>query len=84
MLAKLIHCFNNDGVALKVSERLDYPTICKVYTNCFLQNMLRTFVRETDVQNAQNETSADGYREFGLPVLGSIAKLRDSEWTRFP
>jgi len=47
MLAKLINCFNNDNTSVKVSEKLDFPNICKVYTNCYLHNMLRTFYRET-------------------------------------
>lgn len=49
MLAKLINCFNNDGVSTLVSEKLDFPNICKVYTNCYLHNMLRNFIRETDI-----------------------------------
>ena len=47
MLAKLVNCFNNDGTSVKVSEKLDFPNICKVYSNCYLQNMLRTFYRDT-------------------------------------
>jgi hypothetical protein len=47
MFAKLINCFNNDGVSTKIAEKLDYPNICKIYSNCYLHNMLRTFHADT-------------------------------------
>jgi len=77
MLAKLINCFNNDGISNVISESLDYPNICKVYTNCYLQNMLRTFYRETDTFNKNEDVEMkqegqDGCKEDAdKPVLGS-------------
>lgn len=87
MLAKLINCFNNDGVANIISESLDYPNICKVYTNCYLQNMLRTFFRETDLFDKQGDVEMkdqEQWKEFGLPVLGSLDKLTECPVTNYP
>lgn len=89
MLAKLINCFNNDGISNVISESLDYPNICKVYTNCYLQNMLRTFYRETDTFNKDEDVEMkqegqDGWKEFGLPVLGSLDKFIDCPLTNYP
>lgn len=58
MLAKLINCFNDDGTSNLISERLDFPNVCKLYTNCYLQNMLRTFYLET--ANKDEETKQEG------------------------
>jgi hypothetical protein len=85
MLAKLINCFNNDGTSTIISESLDFPNICKVYTNCYLQNMLRTFFRETRNKEEDVEMSdGNGWREFGLPVLGSMSDLQECPLTNFP
>ena len=87
MLAKLINCFNNDGISNVISESLDFPNICKVYTNCYLQNMLRTFFKETDLFDKQGDAvmrSEEHWKEYGLPVLGSLDKLIDCPLTNFP
>lgn len=47
LFAKLINCFNNDGISNKIAEKHDWPTVCKVYSNCYLQNMLRSFHNDT-------------------------------------
>ena len=43
MFAKLINCFNNDGTSQRLTKALDDPNLCKMFTNCQLHNMLRTF-----------------------------------------
>ena len=77
-------------MAIKTAERLNYPNICKIYSNSYLHNILRTFHADTKVfgpNNLKNSTLIEfqetrGINDPKLRMLKTNQKANDVYWER--